>query len=157
MITKQPSSVLCTDPCLLSTGHSTAMDQCSASLALSIAVEALSTGLKQRLGIPHIFGISSRQNACSSPLSASVSYSCVGGPSKSLTAPCFLKLCCNNTEIVCVSAVHVVRSLLALALHTAYLDQGSACLQGDKEKELGMTVSPLMDRKNKGGITRSPI
>ena len=31
------------------------------------------------------------------------------------------------------------------------------CIQGDKEKQLGMAVSPLMDRKNKGGITRSQV
>ncbi|KAL3140140.1 putative 3',5'-cyclic phosphodiesterase pde-3 [Trebouxia sp. C0009 RCD-2024] len=29
--------------------------------------------------------------------------------------------------------------------------------QGDKEKELGLSVSPLMDRSHKGGITRSQI
>lgn len=31
------------------------------------------------------------------------------------------------------------------------------CVQGDREKQLGMAVSPLMDRKNKGGITRSQV
>ena len=30
-------------------------------------------------------------------------------------------------------------------------------MQGDREKQLGMGVSPLMDRKNKGGITRSQV
>ena len=35
---------------------------------------------------------------------------------------------------------------------------GIGCsVQGDKEKALGMSVSPLMDRKNKGGITRSQV
>jgi len=29
--------------------------------------------------------------------------------------------------------------------------------QGDREKQLGMSVSPLMDRQNKGGITRSQV
>jgi hypothetical protein len=29
--------------------------------------------------------------------------------------------------------------------------------QGDREKEIGLPVSPLMDRSNKGGITRSQV
>ena len=29
--------------------------------------------------------------------------------------------------------------------------------QGDKEKALGLSVSPLMDRAHKGGITRSQV
>ena len=31
------------------------------------------------------------------------------------------------------------------------------CVQGDREKEIGLTVSPLMDRRHKGGITRSQV
>lgn len=30
-------------------------------------------------------------------------------------------------------------------------------VQGDREKEVGLTVSPLMDRRHKGGITRSQV
>lgn len=30
-------------------------------------------------------------------------------------------------------------------------------MQGDREKEIGLTVSPLMDRRHKGGITRSQV
>ena len=30
-------------------------------------------------------------------------------------------------------------------------------VQGDKEKALGLSVSPLMDRAQKGGITRSQV
>ena len=30
-------------------------------------------------------------------------------------------------------------------------------IQGDKEKELGMPVSPLMDRTKAGGMTRSQV
>lgn len=30
-------------------------------------------------------------------------------------------------------------------------------VQGDREKEIGLTVSPLMDRRHKGGITRSQV
>lgn len=30
-------------------------------------------------------------------------------------------------------------------------------LQGDREKAIGLTVSPLMDRRHKGGITRSQV
>jgi len=34
---------------------------------------------------------------------------------------------------------------------------GIAAVQGGREKQLGMAVSPLMDRQNKGGITRSQV
>ncbi|DBA80258.1 TPA: putative 3',5'-cyclic phosphodiesterase pde-3 [Trebouxia sp. C0005] len=39
----------------------------------------------------------------------------------------------------------------------AYLLEEEFFLQGDREKQLGMAVSPLMDRQNKGGITRSQL
>ena len=31
------------------------------------------------------------------------------------------------------------------------------CEQGDREKQIGLSVSPLMDRQHKGGITRSQV
>ena len=33
----------------------------------------------------------------------------------------------------------------------------SRCGQGDKERALALTVSPLMDRNEKGGMTRSQL
>ena len=38
-------------------------------------------------------------------------------------------------------------------------EQHGVCMgmQGDREKEIGLTVSPLMDRRHKGGITRSQV
>ena len=30
-------------------------------------------------------------------------------------------------------------------------------MQGDKEKEIGLTVSPLMDRNQQGGMVRSQV
>ena len=60
-----------------------------------------------------------------------------------------------------INAMHHVLRMQSLAgsLHTekSCVGQSSVWLQGDKEKAMGMTVSPLMDRKNKGGITRSQM
>ena len=30
-------------------------------------------------------------------------------------------------------------------------------MQGDKEREIGLSVSPLMDRKQQGGMVRSQV
>ena len=37
------------------------------------------------------------------------------------------------------------------------VEKDICCVQGDKERALGMSISPLMDRNQRGGITRSQV
>ena len=57
---------------------------------------------------------------------------------------------------VCVSP-HSVSESEQCALCPCPCIKSMALWQGDKEKELGLAVSPLMDRTHKGGITRSQV
>ena len=52
---------------------------------------------------------------------------------------------------------HAQTKLLSAEVWNVCLTYFIAFGQGDKEKALGLSVSPLMDRAHKGGITRSQV
>lgn len=83
---------------------------------------------------------------------------------------------CSLMEAVTVSCTTLCLASKVLMLHCMYTHDEScvahlstcasygilncilwSCEQGDREQEAGLPVSPLMDRRNKGGITRSQV